>query len=84
MKPRPMFTWRGDPMIQRCLFIEGIGRCHVLGDFRTGEYFECAAIDARSVRDQAVLGMRATDTLDGTVSHRRILWSVRFTEKDAG
>ena len=62
-------------MIQRCVFIEGIGRCHVLGERKDAHL---AVMDGPQ---SFVTAMKAHDIYIG---HQpgRILWSVRFTEKE--
>jgi len=62
--------------INRCVFIEGIGRCHVM---EIGDEREVAAWDAVSIKDQINLGLLAQDILDGRQSGE-IRWSVRFRE----
>lgn len=63
-------------IVNRCVFIAGVGRCHVLqGD----EELHVAAMDARDLRDEFWLSNRALDILQNR-SPGRVIWSVRFRE----
>jgi len=65
----------------RCVFIEGIGRCHALGppDSIDGGV---AAMDAAGMAEQFRLGALAADILTGHAPGK-ILWAVRFKEHEA-
>lgn len=68
-------------VVQRCIFVEGIGRCHALGTLDDPIAGGVAAMDydgvAEALAGFAVLAIIAGDRPG------RILWSVRFTEKAA-
>lgn len=67
-------------IIQRCMFVEGIGNVHALGP-TDGPPEHFAALDGP---DDIGKTMRAVDIISGDDSEGRILWSVRFREKDPG
>jgi len=72
------------PFLNRCVFIEGIGRVHALGP--AGEE-HVAALDHGNVftgdpQKQFDLGMLAADIIAGH-AEGKVLWAVRFQEKNA-
>lgn len=63
-------------IVQRCVFVEGIGRCHVLS---MGNRVDACVMDGPQ---DFVRASRAYDIITKQAPGR-ILWSVRFTEKGA-
>lgn len=68
-------------ILNRCLFIEGIGRVHAIcGPGRC----DVAAIDYDDIQDQWHFGMLAADVVTGdSIEPFKIRWAVRFREKQA-
>lgn len=62
-------------ILNRCVFIEGVGRCHVLGD---PDNPHVGVMDGSPM--SFILANRALDVVTGK-SPGRILWAVRFKEK---
>lgn len=62
-------------IINRCVYIVGIGRCHVL---QYGEEVEIAVMETNNPH----IVSHAYDVYVGRIPGR-VLWSVRFTEKEA-
>lgn len=64
-------------IIQRCMMIEGIGRVHVLGE-KDDPRSCCAVMDNGA---DIAASMQAADIVYGD-RPGRVLWSVRFNEKE--
>jgi hypothetical protein len=70
--------------MQRCIFVEGIGRVHALGpvgDMRVA-VMDHGTLLTGSARQQFDLAMLAADIIAGDAPGR-IVWSVRFKENEA-